>query len=285
MSMIEVAGLRKEFGRATAVAGISFAVSEGEVFGLLGPNGAGKTTTVRMLTGLLQPTSGSATVAGCDVRRQRQRMLSSIGVVFELPALYPRLSVEENLRLSGSLRGLSRGDVLAAMERLGLTEQRRRPVRSLSKGWRQRTMIARAMLGQPKVLFLDEPTSGLDPNATAFLHDLLRSLRDEGVTIFLTTHDMVEAAELCDRVGILSRGELVALDAPAALVERLQGRSIRLTWWEAGSLREASIPLADPSTPAFLEEVLAQRRILQIETTGTLDDVYRNVTGGQEARA
>ena len=285
MSMIEVAGLRKEFGRATAVAGISFAVSEGEVFGLLGPNGAGKTTTVRMLTGLLQPTSGSATVAGCDVRRQRQRMLSSIGVLFELPALYPRLSVEENLRLSGSLRGLSRGDVLAAMERLGLTEQRRRPVRSLSKGWRQRTMIARAMLGQPKVLFLDEPTSGLDPNATAFLHDLLRSLRDEGVTIFLTTHDMVEAAELCDRVGILSRGELVALDAPAALVERLQGRSIRLTWWEAGSLREASIPLADPSTPAFLEEVLAQRRILQIETTGTLDDVYRNVTGGQEARA
>lgn len=281
--MIEVQGLSKQFGSARAVAGISFAVSEGEVFGLLGPNGAGKTTTMRMLTGLLRPTSGTAAVAGFDVERRRREMLSRIGVVFELPALYPRLSVEENLRLALSLRGAPHADLKDAIDRLGLQEYRHRQVRSLSKGWRQRTMLARAMLSHPKVLFLDEPTSGLDPNAVAHLHDVLRTLRAEGVTMFLTTHDMVEAAELCDRVGILSRGELVALDAPAALIERLQGRSVRLTWWEEGSLHQAAVPLSDSSTPAFLQRVLSQHRVLQIETTGTLDEVYRRLTGGQEA--
>jgi ABC-2 type transport system ATP-binding protein len=282
MAMIDVAELTKNFGRATAVESLSFAVPAGEIFGLLGPNGAGKTTTVRMLTGLLRPTSGTAKVADFDVLRQRRQMLSSIGVAFELPALYPRLTVEENLRFAASLRGASHTALGAAVDRLGLQEHRRRQVRFLSKGWRQRAMIARAVIAQPKVLFLDEPTSGLDPNAAADLHDVLRSLRTEGATILLTTHDMVEAAELCDRVGILSQGRLVALDSPAALVERLQDRSVRLTWWEEGALREAAVPLAGPATPDLLRQVLSRHRVLQIETTGSLDEVYRRLTGGRE---
>ncbi len=281
--MIEVEALRKRFGRSDAVAGISFSVAQGEVFGLLGPNGAGKTTTVRMLTGLLQPTSGRAAVAGCDVQRQRRAMLSRVGVVFELPALYPRLSVEENLALACALRGAPRQDLDDAVARLGLQDVRRRGVQALSKGWRQRAMIARALLGHPRVLFLDEPTSGLDPNAAAELHDVLRRLKAEGVTLLLTTHDMVEAAELCDRVGILSHGELAALGAPAALVDGLQGRQVRLVWWGDGGLREATVPLADPATPAFVQQVLSQHRVLQMETTGTLDEVYRRLTAEEGA--
>ncbi len=280
---IEVRELSKSFGSMQAVKGISFTVAEGEMFGLLGPNGAGKTTTVRMLTGLVRPASGSAKVAGFDVQAERQQMLREIGVVFELPALYPRLSVEENLGFALALRGGRRASLEDAIARLGLEEYRHRPVRLLSKGWRQRTMIARALLSHPQVLFLDEPTSGLDPNAVQHLHDVLRSLRAEGVTMLLTTHDMVEAAELCDRVGILSHGELVALDTPARLIEGQQGREVRITWWEDGSLHEAAVPLADAEAPVLLGRVLGQHRVLQIETTGTLDDVYRRLTGGEEA--
>lgn len=280
---IESEELRKRFGQSTAVNCVSFTVAESELFGLLGPNGAGKTTMVRMLTGLVQPTSGRARVAGFDVQRQRQHMLREIGVVFELPALYPRLSVEENLSFALALRGAPRASLEDAIARLGLGSYRSRPVRSLSKGWRQRTMIARALLGHPKVLFLDEPTSGLDPSAVQHLHDVLRSLKADGVTVMLTTHDMVEAAELCDRVGILSRGDLVALDTPARLIEAQQGREVRITWWEDGGLRVAAVPLAQPSASLLLGRAFAQHKVLQVETTGTLDDVYRRLTGGQEA--
>ena len=282
-AMIEVEGLLKRFGQTAAVNDVSFDVAEGELFGLLGPNGAGKTTTVRMLTGLVRPTSGRASVAGCDVVHGRQAMLREIGVVFELPALYPRLSVEENLHLARALHGAPRTNVEDAIGRLGLEPYRQRQVRSLSKGWRQRTMVARALVSRPKVLFLDEPTSGLDPNAARLLHDVLRSLRQEGVTMLLTTHDMVEAAQLCDRVGILSQGKLVALDTPADLIAAQQGRRVRIRWWEGGSLREAAVPLDDAGAPELLLRVLSQHQVLQIETTGTLDDVYRRLTSGEEA--
>jgi ABC-2 type transport system ATP-binding protein len=279
---VEAQGLSRRFGTADAVRDLTFSVGEGELFGLLGPNGAGKTTTLKMLTGLLRPTAGSARVAGLDVVRERRRMLAAIGVVFELPALYPRLTVRENLGLAQSLRRAARADLDAAVARLGLVEHLGRPVATLSKGWRQRTMIAKALIGRPRVLFLDEPTSGLDPNAAADLHAVLRELRSEGVTMILTTHDMVEAADLCDRVGIVRAGRLVAMDTPAALVERLQGRSVRLRWWDDGALREANLPLADSSTPSRLSEVLSRHRVLDVETTGSLDDVYRRLTGGKE---
>ena len=282
---VEVQGLERRFGDKAAVRGVSFSVAAGEVFGLLGPNGAGKTTTVRMLTGLLLPSAGRASVAGHDIVRERAAMLRAIGVVFELPALYPRLTVRENLALALALRAGARAEVDDVAARLGLTPQLGRPVGTLSKGWRQRAMIARALLGHPQVLFLDEPTSGLDPNAARDLHDALRALRAEGVTMLLTTHDMVEAADLCDRVGILSEGRLVALDTPAALVERLQGRSVRLRWWEEGELREGSLPLRDPGTPAQVGALLAGHRVLDIETTGSLEDVYRSLTGGREGSA
>ncbi len=283
MGMIDAAHLAKRIGPDALVQDLSFSVAAGEVFGLLGANGAGKTTTVRMLAGLLRPTSGTATIAGHDVVRERRAVVRSAGVVFELPALYPRLTVEENLRMAAALRGLPRLHISAALEQFDLQQYRHRAVRGLSKGWRQRTMLARALLGRPPVLFLDEPTSGLDPHAAAAVYDTLRALRHAGVAILLTTHDMVEAATLCDRVGILDRGTLVALDAPAALIDRLPHRTVRIHWWESGVLRQGEARLGDPGTMEFIQQIVAQHRVLQIETTGTLDDVYRRFTRRQEA--
>ncbi len=282
MPMIDVKHLSKTLGTTTIVNDLSFSVAQREVFGLLGPNGAGKTTTVRMLTGLLRPTSGTVTIAGYDIVQQRRQAVQTIGVVFELPALYPQLTVEENLHFAAAIRGGERAHVLHIIEQFGLQAYRRHEVRTLSKGWRQRTMLARALLASPRVLFLDEPTSGLDPHAAATLHQTLGAVRDAGVTILMTTHDMVEAATLCHRVGILNRGVLVALDVPSALVDRLPNRMVRVTWWESGQLRRASVSLSDPNTPAFLHNVLAHHRVLEMETTGTLDEVYRQLTTGQE---
>lgn len=278
--MIEVDQVSKAYANRRVVDQVSFTVSPGEIFGLLGPNGAGKTTTMGCLTGLLRPDSGRIRVAGYDVVRQRSQMVQRIGVAFELPALYPRLTVEENLRFLGALHGAGVDEVTTVMTRWGLTERRRQSVHALSKGWKQRTMLARAFLGRPRVVFLDEPTSGLDPNAVAEIHQILRSHQSEGMTLVLTTHDMTEAAQLCDRVGIMAQGHLLAIDPPAVLVGRLQDQTVQVTWWNQGTLCTQALPLADPSTPDTLSRLLRDGTVVEIHSTGSLNTVYRRLTGG-----
>lgn len=280
--MIEAVGLRKAYGRSLAVDGITFTVERGEIFGLLGPNGAGKTTTMRMLSGLVRPDAGRVRIAGYDVVRQRRAALQRIGVAFELPALYPRLTVRENLEFAGALRGRPAREVAEVMERWGLAARERQRAGTLSRGWKQRTMIARASLGSPEALFLDEPTGGLDPGAAAEIHRILGTLRAEGVTVVMSTHDMAEATLLCDRVAIVVRGQLVAVDPPSALVGRLQSQAVEVTWWEAGGVHRTALALEDPATPAAVWRLMTHARVLEIHTTGSLETVYRQLTAGEK---
>jgi ABC-2 type transport system ATP-binding protein len=199
--------LGKRFGERVAFDDVSFDVGYGEVFGFLGPNGAGKTTTVRTLGTLISPTSGSATVAGIPLSAERgPEIRRRISIMPESPGLYLRLTVEENLECFAGLYDLAEpaDRITAALKAVNLTERRNDLCRNLSKGLRQRVGLARALLNDPHVLFLDEPTSGLDPVASHEVHELIDTLRNRGVTIFLTTHRLEEAERLCDRVAILN---------------------------------------------------------------------------------
>jgi ABC-2 type transport system ATP-binding protein len=200
-----------------ALDGIGFSVVQGEVFGFLGPNGAGKTTTIRILTGRLRPTAGKAQVMGCDVVNERQELKPQIGVVFESQNIYERLSGRDNLRFSARLYRVKAARVEQMLELVGLADRAGNVVKNYSNGMKQRLMIARALLHQPKVLFLDEPTRGLDPNMARQIRDLVSDLAAGGMTVFLTTHYMEEAERLCDRVGIIDQGRIVALDEPQRL--------------------------------------------------------------------
>ncbi len=217
MSTIEVQHLTRNYNGLRAVDDISFAVEAGEVFGFLGPNGAGKTTTIKMLTGQLRPTSGQARVAGCDVVNDHDALKPQIGVVFEYQNLYERLSALDNLNFTAGLYGVRKGRVQDVLEQVGLTERAREPIKKYSNGMKQRLLIARALLHEPKVLFLDEPTRGLDPGIAREIRALVANLAQQGITIFLTTHYMEEADRLCQRVAILDQGHIVALDTPARL--------------------------------------------------------------------
>jgi ABC-2 type transport system ATP-binding protein len=219
MYTIEVNSLSRDFNGLHAVDGISFAVKAGEIFGFLGPNGAGKTTTLRILTGQLRPTSGAARVAGYDVVQQREVLKPQIGVVFEYQNVYERLSAWENLVFTARLYGVPKERIKQVLEQVGLDERAQEQVKKFSNGMKQRLLIARALLPEPKVLFLDEPTRGLDPQMARGIRQIISSLADLGTTIFLTTHYMEEADKLCQRVAILDHGRIMALDTPAHLKE------------------------------------------------------------------
>lgn len=218
---IDATGLRRSFGELVAVDGLDLRVEQGESFALLGPNGAGKSTTIGMLTTMLRPDAGSATVAGADVRTQRHRVRSSIGIVFQDPTLDLHLTVEENLRFHATLYAIPRREAAeridVLLERFAISDRRRALVRTLSGGLRRRVELARSLLHEPSVLFLDEPTLGLDPRARAAFAEELRALqRDSVTTVLLTTHYLGEADE-CDRVAIIDSGRIVACDSPRAL--------------------------------------------------------------------
>jgi ABC-2 type transport system ATP-binding protein len=217
MQSIIVHNLTRLYGTNRAVNDISFSVGAGEFFGFLGPNGAGKTTTIKILTGQLRPTSGSARVAGFDVVSQRDQMKPQIGVVFEVQNLYQRLSARDNLRFSARLYGVPDGRVEQVIEMVGLKDRANDDIKKFSNGMKQRILIARAILHRPQVLFLDEPTRGLDPAMARSVRHIVKDLAAAGMTIFLTTHYMEEADQLCDRVAILDHGQVIALDTPAQL--------------------------------------------------------------------
>ena len=217
MEAIKVQELTRDYDSLRAVDGISFDVEPGEVFGFLGPNGAGKTTTIKMLTGQLRPTSGTARVAGCDVVEERQQLKPQIGVVFEHQNIYERLSARDNLLFTARLYGVQKSRVEEMLARVGLADRAREKAKNYSNGMKQRLLIARALLHEPRVIFLDEPTRGLDPNIARGIRAFIGELAQQGVTVFLTTHYMEEADQLSDRVAIIDQGRIVALDTPARL--------------------------------------------------------------------
>ena len=217
MIAIEVKDLTRDYNSVRAVDGIYFMVDEGEIFGFLGPNGAGKTTTIRMLTGQLRPTSGSARVMDCDVVADRQQLKPQIGVVFESQNLYERLSGRENLNFYARLYRVDKSRVDRVLNQIGLVKRAKDKVNTYSNGMKQRLLIGRALLHEPLVLFLDEPTRGLDPNIARDIRQNVAELAQAGMTIFLTTHYMEEADQLSDRVAIIDQGRIVALDEPEVL--------------------------------------------------------------------
>jgi len=228
--MIRTENLLKTFttknGPVTAVDGLTLQVDEGEVFGFLGPNGAGKTTTVRMLTALIAPSAGQAWVNGHQIGQADTAIRQSVGILTENPGLYEALSAEKNLTIYARLYGVA--DVTGQVERylrlLGLWERRRETAGGFSKGMKQKLAICRALLHEPRVLFLDEPTAALDPEAARTVHDFIGELKAEGRTTFLCTHNLDEAERLCDRIGVINHGRLIALDRPANLRRQLFGR-------------------------------------------------------------
>jgi len=219
--MIETTNLTKYFGSLGAVQSVCFTVGKGEVFGLLGPNGAGKTTTIRMLTTLLSPTSGTASVAGYDILSEPLSVKRSIGVVPQMLNLDIDLTSAENLEYHGRLHKMAPADRKARIEELlqfvGLWEKKGTPVEHLSGGMRRRLLIARGLMHRPAVVFMDEPTVGLDPQARRLIWGLIEELKRRGITILLTTHYIEEADALCDRVAIMQQGKIIALDTQAAL--------------------------------------------------------------------
>ncbi|RSK27197.1 ABC transporter ATP-binding protein [Bacillus sp. HMF5848] len=223
-TMIEVDGLVKKYGDLVAVNGVEFNVGAGEVFGLLGPNGAGKTTTIEMLVGLRKPDGGTARLSGFDIRKQINDVKEVIGVQLQSTSLFELLTVKEIMNMYASFYPyhVSVDELLAEVL---LTEKSKDRVKSLSGGQKQRLAIALAIIHDPKIVFLDEPTTGLDPQARRTLWDIIERLKERGKTIMLSTHYMDEAHVLCDRIGIMDQGTLIALDTPHQLVKNLQSDS------------------------------------------------------------
>lgn len=303
---INVVNLVKRYDAAVAVDGVSFSIAEGELFGLLGPNGAGKTTIINILATLLHPTSGTAEVAGISVSGDRDALRRRIGIVFQEPALDGRLTGRENLQFHAMMYGLARQErkerIAQMLDLVDLRDKADLPVEKYSGGMKRRLEIARGLVQHPQVLFLDEPTLGLDAQTRRHIWEYIRKLnREERVTIILTTHYMDEADYLCERVAILDRGKIVALDVPEKLKEVLGGdvvsleihegvdllvdRLQRLEWIKAMQRLDGHLSLTmergDKRIPELMD--LAQRSGARVHAVSlhqpSLEDVFLHFTG------
>jgi ABC-2 type transport system ATP-binding protein len=277
MNAIEVEGLSRTFNDLRAVDNISFTVEAGEIFGFLGHNGAGKTTTIRMLSGQLRPSDGRARVAGCDVITEQRRLKPLVGVVSEHQNLYERMSGGENLAFAARLYGTENPRVDEALDQVGLLDRAKDNVGNYSNGMKQRLLIARALLHRPQIIFLDEPTRGLDPVVGREIRRLVVELSTQGVTVFLTTHYMEEADELCERVAFLSEGRIVALDKPDNLKVAHGQKSLKVTLDNGQSL---TIALDDEDAGAQLEKLVNAGQIRTLHSAeATLEEVFIQIAG------
>lgn len=278
---IEARDLTYSYGDRLAVDRVSFDVPEGTILGFLGPNGAGKTTTIRLLTGQTRPMGGTALVLGLDVGRHPKQVQAQIGVCFERTNLYEQMSARENLKLFASLFGVRDLNPEALLERVGLNGRERDRVESYSKGMKQRLMLARALVGKPRLLFLDEPTEGLDPVSAESIRRLILEERAAGTTVFLTTHDMLEADRLSDRVAFLHKGRIVALDTPHNLKQSYGKRALRAQVAGAGeALVEREIVLDRPETMQAVQELFARERVVTLHSEeASLEDIFIRITG------
>lgn len=277
---IDATDLRYAYGDDVAVDGVSVQVAPGEVLGFLGPNGAGKSTTIKMLTGQLTPQDGSITVLGMAMPRQRTQIQQHIGVCFEEKNLYLAMSGAQNLRFFAQLFGISGFDPLPLLERVGLAERARDRVADYSKGMRQRLMMARTLVNSPQVLFLDEPTDGLDPVSARQIRGLIREEAGRGAAVLLTTHDMMEADELSDRVAFINDGRVLALDTPEQLKISHGSRSLRIRRRDpAHGVSEQVLPF-DQVTAEQLQSVLSGGDVLTVHSAeATLEDVFVHFAG------
>jgi ABC-2 type transport system ATP-binding protein len=304
--MIEVSELSKVFGTVCAVDKVSFTVSREEIFGLLGPNGAGKTTTIRMLTGILKPTEGCALIGGYDIQKHPLEAKQLMSIVPEMANAYVDLSPWRNLLLMGELYGIPKREREKRAESLldlfALHEKMHQRVRTLSKGMHQRVIVAMALMNTARVLLLDEPTSGLDVESTRLIRDIIKTSREEGMAILLTTHNLQEADELCDRIAIMNHGEIVAIERPENLKRTIKSStSIEVAF--AQQVKEHDVYFESVNkierkgdrlrlyteAPEIVIPLVVdyarrtQNPILSLNTLGPdLEDVFLRVTGGEQ---
>ncbi len=265
---------------AETLHGLSFAIEPGEIVGFLGPSGSGKSTTQKILIGLLKGYGGRAQVLGREVRDWGPDLYERIGVGFEMPNHYLKLSAVENLSFFGSLYAGGTQDPLALLERVGLSEDADKRVENFSKGMRMRLNFVRALLHEPELLFFDEPTTGLDPVNAAVIKDIIREQKARGKTIFLTTHNMVVADELCDRCAFLVDGNIVLLDSPRELKLQHGERMVRIDYHVDGRLDAQEFPLDDLAENEAFLSLLREHRIETIHSQETtLERIFIKVTG------
>jgi len=310
MEAIEVSHLIKKFGTLTALNDITFSVGEGETFGFLGPNGAGKTTTIRILTGISSPTSGTATIFGHDIEHDTIAARQSMGIVSENSNVYDDLTAWQNMIFSAELYHVARKEREKKTNELltifGLHERRNDKVHGFSKGMKRRLTLAMGLVNSPRLLFLDEPTSGLDVQSNLIIRDVVTDLVSKGVTVFLTTHNIEEANVMCDRVAIINKGNIAAIDAPERLKKTIQSvQSIEFSFNHnsADQLDELRrLPLVNDAKKAgdkfklytqepseVIDAIMAYARthnlkVISITTLGpSLEDVFIRLTGLQRA--
>ncbi len=281
-------------GAAPAVRDISFSVERGEIFGFLGPSGAGKSTTQKILTGLLRGFTGGAEVMGQNLKQYNGKYFEKIGISFEFPNLYTKLSGLENLEFFGAMYAGTTEKPEALLEMVGLSEAARQRTEEYSKGMRMRLNFARAFLCKPELVFLDEPTSGQDPNNARKIKDIILAKKQAGTTVFLTTHDMHTAAELCDRVAFIVNGSLALIDSPRSLMLQHGTRTVRVEYQHNGGTEKAEFPLEEIGTNGAFISILQNQKIETIHSLeATLEDIFIKSTGhslqqmenAQEAKA
>ena len=269
--MITVEKITKRFGNKTALNQIQFNVDKGEIFGFLGPSGAGKTTLINILTGQLKADEGTTQLLGKDTKDLTPEDLAHIGLVGDLSGYYEKLSLEKNLIVYAKIYGLPNSRVDEVLEQVGLLESKKTIAEKLSTGMRQRMFLARALLNRPELLFLDEPTSGLDPMTSKKIHRLLEELKAAGTTIFLTTHDMVEATEMCDRISLLNQGDLVEIGTPRDIIQKYNKE------------KRVKVTFTDHSAQVMAFEDLKDQDMKQVELIHsmepTLEDIFIQLTG------
>ena len=306
-SIIEVTNLTKRFGSITAINNISFNVGRGEIFGFLGPNGAGKTTTIRMLTGLLSPDSGHISIDNIDIKKNPIKAKMKMGIIPETGNIYVDLTAKQNIILSGKFYGISLRELNKSADRLlkqfGLYDRKDNLVKSFSKGMKQRVNIASTIVHKPEILFLDEPTAGLDVQSKRLIISIIRKMNQAGTTIFLTTHNIEEANQLCERITIITKGEIVCIDTPEKLKKSFkETQSVEISFdkpTDESMIREIDLinrieKLGDKwklytDNPDKLVKYIIQfaesidLTIVSIEICGaSLEDVFIKFTGGKD---
>ncbi|HNY22261.1 MAG TPA: ABC transporter ATP-binding protein [Treponemataceae bacterium] len=286
MKVISVKNVCFGYDAKPFIRDVSFSVGRGEVFGFLGPSGAGKSTLQKILTGLLTGYHGDVSVCGVDMRHRNPSFYERIGVDFEFPTLYEKLTARENLEFFGSLYKKKARPALESLEMVGLELDADKKVGAFSKGMKSRLNFAKAIAHDPDVLFLDEPTSGLDPANSRQMKDIIRSERDLGKAIILTTHNMHDAAELCDRVAFIVDGSVRALDTPRNLMLSRGAAKIRYSWiaedGEGGCARESwgETILSGTGADSRLRELIGSGKLVSIHSQEpSLEDIFMDVTG------
>lgn len=275
-NLIELRDVCLRLDEDFAIQDLGFEVKEGEIFGFLGPSGAGKTTTIKLLTKQLKKQAGEIFLMGESIERTKRSRYDEIGILSDTSNLYDRMTIEENLRFFAALKNVSNDKVEEILKSVDLLEEKKRPFKKCSKGMKQRAILASAVLHQPRLLFLDEPTSGLDPATSQEIHKLLEGLNQQGTTIFLTTHNMEEADKLCQRVGILNKGKLIACGRPGDLKLEFAKDEVEILTTDREVLRVKK----DEAGAARIAEIISQGKCLTIHSKEpNLEEIFLQLTG------